>query len=150
MGPTFLMQFSRETLLSPQPQKDLLKKDRQWQDSQHDSLKHLESLKDVPWCKVWDTVLDSGPNAAKYASSVFNILSWALFGDRLSRHCSQPIPTDQSLFEHISQVHLSMNPSSIINSLKTYLTRRTLLPPLNFSLMLVTNFVSYTFKASHT
>ena len=59
--------------------KDLLKKDRQWQDSlisQHDSLKHLESLKDVPWCKVWDTVLDSGPNAAKYASSVFNILSW--------------------------------------------------------------------------
>ena len=57
--------------------KDLLKKDRQWEDSlisQHDSLKHLESLKDVPWCKVWDTVLDSGPNAAKYASSVFNIL----------------------------------------------------------------------------
>jgi len=95
--------------------------ERQWQDSlisQHDSLKHLESLKDVPWCKVWDTVLDSGPNAAKYASSVFNILSWALFGDRLCRHCSQPIPTDQSLFEHISQVHLSMKPSSIINSLK--------------------------------
>ena len=78
MGPTLLMQFSRETPLSS-VKKDLLKKDRQWQDSlisQHDSLKHLESLKDVPWCKVWDTVLDSGPNAAKYASSVFNILSW--------------------------------------------------------------------------
>ena len=57
--------------------KDLLKKNRQWQDSlisQHDSLKHLESLKYVPWYKVWDAVLDSGPNAAKYASSVFNIL----------------------------------------------------------------------------
>ena len=37
-----------------------------------------------------------------------------LFGDHLCRHCSQPIPTDQSLFEHISQV----KPSSIINSLK--------------------------------
>ena len=73
MGPTLLMQFSRETLLSPQPQKDLPKKDRQWQDSlisQHDSLKHLESLKDVPWCKVWDAVLDSGPNAAKYRLSL--------------------------------------------------------------------------------
>jgi len=69
--------------------------------SQHDSLKHLESLKDVPWCKVWDVVLDSGPNAAKYASSVFNVLSWALFGDRQCRYCSQPIPTDQSLFEYI-------------------------------------------------
>jgi len=42
--------------------------------SQNDSLKHLESLKDVPWykLKVWDAVLDSGPNAAKYTSSVFN------------------------------------------------------------------------------
>jgi len=86
MGPTLLMQFSRETLLSPQSKMNLLKKDKQWQDSlisQHDSLKHLELLKDVPWCKVWDTVLDSGLNAAKYASSVFSILSWALFGDRL-------------------------------------------------------------------
>ena len=94
-----------------------VKNDGQWQDSlisQHDSLKHLESLKDVPWCKVWDAVLDSCPNAAKYASSVFNILSWALFGDHQCRYCSQPIPTDQSLFEHISQV----KPSSIINSLK--------------------------------
>jgi len=101
--------------------KDLLKKDRQWQDSlisQHNSLKHLESLKDVLWYKVWDAVLDSGPNAAKYASSVFNILSWALFGDRQCRYCSQPIPTDQSFFEHISQVHLSMKPSCIINSLE--------------------------------
>ena len=67
---------------------------------------------------MWDAVLDSGPNAAKYASSVFNILSWALFGDRQCRYCSHPIPIDQSLFEHISQVHLSMKPSSIINSLK--------------------------------
>ena len=60
--------------------KDSLKKDRCWQDSlisRHDSLKHLESLKNVPWCKVWDVVLDSGPNAAKYASSVFNIFCGA-------------------------------------------------------------------------
>ena len=34
------------------------------------------------------------------------------------RYCSQPIPTDESLFEHSSQEYLSMEPSSIISSLK--------------------------------
>jgi len=101
--------------------KDLLKKDRQWLDgviSTHNSLKHFASLKDGLCYKVWDAVLDIRLNATKYASSVFNILSWALFGDRQCRYCSQPIPTDQSFFEHISQVHLSMKPSCIINSLE--------------------------------
>ena len=54
---------------------------------------------------MWDAVSDSGPNAA-------------LFGDRQCTYCSQPIPTDQSLFKYSSQEHLSMEPNSIINSLK--------------------------------
>ena len=84
--------------------KDLIRADQSWLSdlsSEHSSLRHLVSLKKVPWCKIWDVALDRGHNATLRATKVFSYLSWPLFGDRQCHFCDQPIPTEQSRFEHI-------------------------------------------------
>ena len=68
---------------------------------------------------MWDAVSDSGPNAAKYASSVSpSSLGHYLATANADTAPSQSPHADQSLFKHSSQEHLSMEPNSIINSLK--------------------------------
>ena len=101
--------------------KDLIRADQSWLSdlsSEHSSLRHLVSLKEVPWCKIWDVALDRGHNATLRATKVFSYLSWPLFGDRQCHFCDQSIPTEQSRFEHISLDHLSLEPDTVISSLQ--------------------------------
>ena len=101
--------------------KDLIRADQSWLSnlsSEHSSLRHLVSLKEVPWCKIWDVALDRGYNATLRATKVFSYLSWPLFGDRQCHFCDQSIPTEQSRFEHISLDHLSLEPDTVISSLQ--------------------------------